>query len=68
MKRRLFLLLALTLMSVGLNAQVLVFHLPDGAISTVTMPCSSPSRPAATNSSSTAPARTWNCSTTASWP
>ena len=26
-------------MSVGLNAQVLVFHLPDGAISTVTMPC-----------------------------
>ena len=26
-------------MSVGLNAQVLAFHLPDGAISTVTMPC-----------------------------
>ncbi|MBR6320727.1 MAG: hypothetical protein IKR50_09885 [Prevotella sp.] len=39
MKRRLFLLLALALMSVGLYAQVLVFHLPNGEISTVAMPC-----------------------------
>ena len=39
MKRRLFLLLALALMSVGLKAQVLVFHLPNGEISTVAMPC-----------------------------
>ena len=39
MRHRIFLLLSFLLVAYGLSAQTLVFHLPDGAISKVTMPC-----------------------------